>query len=99
MNGVAGQSAILVNCFEALSRIHGFLLWSIVSLWRTGVLACCRRLRPRGQNGPFRIRVIVVGPPEPRQVAAEVQFEIARHAVTQITDLGTARPRTGPRQG
>src|SRR6202021_360898 len=37
------------------------------------------------------IRVIVVRPPERREVPAEVQFEVARDAVTDITDLGTAR--------
>src|ERR1700721_3507089 len=43
------------------------------------------------------IRVIVVRPPERRQVPAEVQFEVARNAVTDIVDLGTAG--LGTRQG
>src|SRR5580704_7463191 len=42
----------------------------------------------------LRIRVIVVGPPERREVPAEVQFEVARDAVTDAADLGTARLRT-----
>jgi hypothetical protein len=45
------------------------------------------------------IRLIVVCPPERRQVPAEVQFEVAPKAVTDITDLGTPRLRTGHRQG
>src|ERR1700676_4762907 len=44
------------------------------------------------------IRVIVVRPPERRQVPAEVQFEVARNAVTDIADLGTARLGTGQGQ-
>src|SRR6202790_13566 len=44
------------------------------------------------------IRVIVVRPPERRQVPAEVQFEVARNAVTYIADLGTARLCTGQGQ-
>jgi hypothetical protein len=42
--------------------------------------------------------VIVVGPPERREVPSEVQFEVAANAVTDITDLGTARLRTGQGQ-
>jgi len=43
--------------------------------------------------------VIVVGRPERRQVAAEVQFEVARNAVTDVADLGTARLGAGPGEG
>jgi hypothetical protein len=37
--------------------------------------------------------------PERREVPAEVQFEVARSAVTDTADLGTARLRTGLGQG
>jgi hypothetical protein len=37
--------------------------------------------------------------PEPRQVPAEVEFEVARNAVTHNADPGTARLLTGPGQG
>src|SRR5208283_1968021 len=40
------------------------------------------------------IRVIVVRPPERREVPAEVQFEVAPNTVTDITNLRTARLRT-----
>jgi hypothetical protein len=36
---------------------------------------------------------------ERRQVPAEVQFEVARNAVTHTADSGTARQPTGPGQG
>src|ERR1700675_277273 len=42
--------------------------------------------------------VIVRPPPKRRQVPAEVQFEVARNAVTDIADLGTARLCTGQGQ-
>jgi hypothetical protein len=45
------------------------------------------------------IPVIVVHPPERREVPAEVQFEVAPNTVTDIADLGAARLRTGPGQG
>jgi hypothetical protein len=51
-----------------------------------------------GSGVGLRICVIVARPPERRQVPAEVQFEIARNAVTDTTDLGTARLRTGQGQ-
>jgi hypothetical protein len=41
---------------------------------------------------------LVVRPPERRQVPAEVQFEVARNAVTDIADLGSARLCTGQGQ-
>src|ERR1700693_4283173 len=52
--------------------------------------------------GPFQlwlrgfggIRVIVVRPPERREVPAEVQFEVAPNTVTDITNLRTARLRS-----
>ena len=44
-------------------------------------------------------RVIVVRPPERREVPAEVQFEIAQNVVADATELGTARLRTGPGRG
>ena len=37
------------------------------------------------------LRVVVVRPPERREVPAEVQFEVAPKTVTDTTDLGTAR--------
>jgi len=37
--------------------------------------------------------------PNPWEVPAEVQFEVAPNTVTDITDLGTARLRTGHGQG
>jgi hypothetical protein len=40
------------------------------------------------------IRVIVVRPPERREVPAEVQFEVARNPVTDVAELGAARLRT-----
>ena len=53
----------------------------------------------RRQAVGLRIRVIVVRPPERREVPAEVQFEVARDTVTDTADLGTARLRTGQGQG
>ena len=56
---------------------------------------CClnepRSVRPR-------IRAVVVRPPEPREVATEVQFEVTSSTVTDIADLGTACLRTGQGQ-
>jgi hypothetical protein len=46
----------------------------------------------------MRIRVIVVRPPERREVPAEVQFEVAPNAVTDITDLRAAHLCTGQGQ-
>src|ERR1700686_8743 len=45
------------------------------------------------RSARLRIRVIDVRPPERRQVPAEVHFEVARNAVTDTTQLGTARLR------
>ena len=42
--------------------------------------------------------VLFVRPPELREVPAEVQFEVARNAVTDTPDLGAARLRTGQGQ-
>ena len=47
----------------------------------------------------LRTRVIMVRPPERREVPAEVQFEVARNTVTDTADLGTARLGTGLGQG
>jgi len=47
-----------------------------------------------GLRGFGVIRVIVVPPPERREVPAEVQFEVAPYPVTEITDLRAARLRT-----
>src|SRR5271166_6133433 len=58
----------------------------------------CNSLSRPGLRGFGAIRVIVARPPELREVPAEVQFEVARDAVTDITDLGTARLRTGQGQ-
>jgi hypothetical protein len=41
------------------------------------------------------VDVIVIRPPKRRQVPAEVQFEVARNAVADTTDFGTARLRAG----
>src|SRR5580704_5653317 len=46
----------------------------------------------------MRIRVIVVRRPERREVPTEVQFEVAPHAITEVTDLRTARLCTGQGQ-
>ena len=46
----------------------------------------------------MRTCAMVVRQPEPREVPAEVQFEVARNAVTDITELGAARLRAGPGQ-
>ena len=56
-------------------------------------------LRTQGpdQSGCL-IRVIIVFPPERREVPAEVQFEVAPNTVTDITDLGAACLRTGQGQ-
>src|ERR1700724_2883211 len=53
---------------------------------------------PGRRSAGLLTRVIVVRPPEPGQVSAEVQFEVARNAVTDIADLGTARLRIGQGQ-
>jgi hypothetical protein len=54
---------------------------------------------PGRRSVGLRIRVIVVRPPERWEVPAEVQFEVAPKTVADITELGAARLRTGPRQG
>jgi hypothetical protein len=46
----------------------------------------------------MRIRVSVARRPEPREVPAEVQFEVAANPVTDTTELGTAGLRTGQGQ-
>jgi hypothetical protein len=46
------------------------------------------------RSGGLLIRAIVVRPPECGEVPAEVQFEVAANAVTDITNLRTARLRT-----
>src|SRR5512147_341232 len=46
------------------------------------------------QSAGLCIPVIVVRPPERREVPAEVQFEVAPNTVTDITNLRTARLRT-----
>ena len=45
---------------------------------------------PARRSVGMLIRVIVVRPPERREVPAEVQFEVAPNTVTDTTDLGTA---------
>src|SRR5580704_2417305 len=52
----------------------------------------------RSCSAKLPIRPLIIRPPEPRQIFAEVQFEITRDAVTQTADLGTSRLLTGPRQ-
>src|ERR1700740_2174231 len=67
-----------------------------------GVLAdaqCRRAFRnPWRRSAVLLTCVIGVRAPERRQVPAEVQFEVARNAVTDIADLGTARLCTGQGQ-
>jgi hypothetical protein len=46
----------------------------------------------------LRCRVIVVGAPERGEIPAEVQFEVAWNAVTDVADLGAARLCTGQGQ-
>ena len=58
----------------------------------------CRVQKSGQRSVGLLIRAILVRPPEGREVAAEVQFEVAPNTVTDITDLGTARLRTGPGQ-
>src|SRR3984885_9026773 len=55
-------------------------------------------INPGRRSARPRLRVVVVRLPERRQVPAEVQFEVARNAVTDIADLGTARLCTGQGQ-
>ena len=50
------------------------------------------------QSVGLNTRVTVVRPPERREVPTEVQFEVARNAVTQTADLVPARLCTGQRQ-
>jgi len=64
--------------------------------WRTSNVGAEFR-NPGRRSVWLCIRVIVVRPPERGQVPAEVQFEVARNAVTHTADPGTARPLTGPR--
>ena len=56
------------------------------------------RLKTNLRTLGLRISFIVVRPPEPREVPAEVQFEVAPNTVSDITNLGTARLRAGPGQ-
>src|ERR1700677_3864381 len=63
--------------------------------WLYGALAELRN--PWRRSAGLLVRLIVVRPPERREVPAEVQFEVAWNAVTNITHLRTARLRT--RQG
>jgi hypothetical protein len=65
--------------------------------WRTSNVGAEFRNPGRRSVGLLTC-VIVVRPPERRQVPAEVQFEVARNAVTDIADLGTARLCTGQGQ-
>ena len=58
----------------------------------------CRVQKFGRRSVGLRMRVIAVRPPERVEVPAEVQFEVAPSAVTDITELGTARLRTGPGQ-
>src|SRR5580704_23239 len=53
---------------------------------------------PGRRSARLRIRVIDVRPPERWEVPAEIQFEVARNAVTYIADPGTARLCTGQGQ-
>jgi len=61
--------------------------------WRTSNLGAEFR-NPGRRSVGLRLGVIVVRPPERREVPAEVQFEVARNAVTDVTNLRTARLRT-----
>src|ERR1700688_2562047 len=65
--------------------------------WRTSNVGAEFR-NPGRRSVGLLTRVMVVRPPERGQVPAEVQFEVARNAVTDIADLGTARLRTGQGQ-
>src|ERR1700733_2524097 len=49
--------------------------------------------KPGRRSAGLRIRVIDVRPPERREAPAKVQFEVAPDAVTDITNLRTARLR------
>ena len=61
--------------------------------WRTSNVGAEFR-NPGRRSAGLLTRVVVVRPPERRQVPAEVQFEVARNAVADIADLGAARLRT-----
>jgi hypothetical protein len=65
--------------------------------WRRSNVGAEFRNPGRRSDG-LLIRVIVVRPPERRQVPAEVQFEVARNAVTDIANLGAARLCAGQGQ-
>src|ERR1700675_2038622 len=65
--------------------------------WRTSNFGAEVR-NPGRRSVGLLTRVMVVRLPERRQVPAEVQFEVARNAVTDIVDLGTARLCTGQGQ-
>jgi hypothetical protein len=55
--------------------------------------------RWRVRSVGLRVCGIVLRRRERREVPAEVQFEVAPKTVTDITELGAARLRTGQRQG
>src|ERR1700722_6070245 len=65
--------------------------------WLPSIVAAEFR-NPGRQSARLRLRVIIVRLPERRQVPSEVQFEVARNAVTDVADLGTARLCTGQGQ-
>ena len=69
----------------------------LMGRWRRSNVGAKFR-NPGRRSVGLLIRVIVVRPPKRRQVPAEVQFEVARNAVTDIADLGTARLCTGQGQ-
>jgi hypothetical protein len=54
---------------------------------------------PGRRSVGLRVRGIVPRRPKRREVPAKVQFEVAPNTVTNVTELGAARLRTGPRQG
>jgi len=86
-SSIGGTSDLRVSPFGGAHLLMG--------RWRTSNVGAEFR-NPGRRSVGLRIRVIVVRPPERRQVPAEVQFEVARNAVTHTADPGTARPLTGP---
>ena len=65
--------------------------------WRTSNVGAEFR-NPGRRSVGRRVRGIVLRRPERGEVPAKVQFKVARNTVTNTTELGTARLRTGPGQ-
>jgi hypothetical protein len=98
-NGVRRTKARRIEVRNWPSRTKAF-----VSTWATlplgvGRMLIGRQRLPEARSVGLRVCGIVLRRPKRREVPAEVQFEVAPKTVTDITELGAARLRTGPRQG